>query len=480
MEQELTPGTCLRNGSYRIEKILGQGGFGITYLATDLTLDRLVAVKEFFPKDFCGRDDETSHVTLGTQNTAEFVSKLKAKFLKEARNIARLNNPGIIKIHAAFEENDTAYYVMDFIEGESLSSMVKKNGPLPADTALRYMETIGNALEYLHGHRMNHLDVKPANIMVRRSDNMPVLIDFGLSKQYDSEGHQTSTTPTGISHGYAPLEQYKDGGVSDFSPQTDLYSLAATLYYMLTATVPPHAPSLVDEQLTFPPNFPTRLVGPITKAMSSGRRNRHETVSEFMAEITGKRGSRPSGPSPVIPKISIPKISIPKNKWLLIGCAVAVVVVACLAFLLPGGGGKSANATDTVAALDEEVADTVEMSRRADGIYYMSSLGPCSYTGQIDSEGKPHGFGKAVWESGIAKVYDGQWNHGAMDGECTYESSRGYRFEGAFKDNHYHDGKLINPDGTYYVGTFDKKGNKYTGVEYDKSGHQTDTWKMGQ
>ena len=110
----LKKGSLLDHGKYRIERILGQGGFGITYLATDLGLDKLRALKEFFPKDYCDRNETTSHVTLGTSNTAEFVDKLKKKFIKEARNIANLDqHQGIITIHAVFEENSTAYYVMD-------------------------------------------------------------------------------------------------------------------------------------------------------------------------------------------------------------------------------------------------------------------------------------------------------------------------------------------------------------------------------
>lgn len=280
----LKAGTILHN-TYRIERVLGQGGFGITYLAIDTSLDRKVAIKEFFPKDYCDREMDTSHVTLGTQNTAEFVNRLKIKFLKEARNIAKFDHPGIIKIHAAFEENNTAYYVMDFIEGESLSAIVKRNGPLEEVKAVRYIDKVGEALEYVHSHRMNHLDVKPANIMVRKKDDEPILIDFGLSKQYDSEGNQTSTTPTGISHGYAPIEQYNDGGMKEFSPQTDLYSLAATLYYILSGKVPPQATRLADEELIFPVSIPPILIGPISKAMSFGRKKRHESISEFIKEI---------------------------------------------------------------------------------------------------------------------------------------------------------------------------------------------------
>lgn len=210
--QTLLTGSLLQHGTYRIEKVLGQGGFGITYLATDLNLQRKVAIKEFFPKDFCDRNEATSQVTLGTKNTAEFVNRLKSKFLKEARNIAQFDHPNIIRIYAAFEENNTAYYVMEYIEGESLSSIVKKSGPLPEKRALGYIAKVGEALEYVHERKINHLDIKPANIMVRKSDDSPILIDFGLSKQYDSDGNQTSTMPPGFSHGFAPLEQYNEGG----------------------------------------------------------------------------------------------------------------------------------------------------------------------------------------------------------------------------------------------------------------------------
>ena len=284
--QGLGAGVLLHHGTYRIEAVLGQGGFGITYLATDMSLGRRVAVKEFFPKNYCDRDGATSHVTLGTQGSKEFVDRLKAKFLKEARNIAKFDHPGIIKIHAAFEENNTAYYVMDYIEGRSLSEIVREDGPLFEEKALGYIRKVGAALEYIHAGRINHLDVKPANIMVRGSDDAPVLIDFGLSKQYDSSGNQTSTTPVGISHGYAPMEQYDDGGVKEFSPATDIYSLAATLYFLLSGVVPPPATKLVEDELTFPATIPPRLVGPIAKAMSAGRKKRYQDIPSFLNSLT--------------------------------------------------------------------------------------------------------------------------------------------------------------------------------------------------
>lgn len=297
MEKEhLAKGTLLFHGTYRIEGKLGQGGFGITYLATDVALDKYVAIKEFFPNTYCKRDTSTSRVGVATEGSREFVTKLKLKFLKEARNIAKLDHPNIVRLHAAFEENDTAYYVMDYIEGTPLSQVVKTHGPLDRCKAVEYTTLIGHALVYLHKRRINHLDVKPANIMVRRSDGAPVLIDFGLAKQYDCEGQQTTSTPVGFSQGFAPVEQYKPGGVKEFSPASDLYSLAATLYFMLSGRIPPPATDLVDEPLTFPVSIPSFLKKPIEKAMSPSRQRRHATVGEFLREINPDRQAPPPSP----------------------------------------------------------------------------------------------------------------------------------------------------------------------------------------
>lgn len=297
MEKEhLAKGTLLFHGTYRIEGKLGQGGFGITYLATDVALDKYVAIKEFFPNTYCKRDTSTSRVGVATEGSREFVTKLKLKFLKEARNIAKLDHPNIVRLHAAFEENDTAYYVMDYIEGTPLSQIVKTHGPLDRCKAVEYATLIGNALVYLHKRRINHLDVKPANIMVRKRDGVPVLIDFGLAKQYDCEGQQTTSTPVGFSQGFAPVEQYKPGGVKEFSPTSDLYSLAATLYFMLSGRIPPPATDLVDELLTFPEEFPSDLKKPIEKAMSASRKSRHATVEQFLREINPDRQAPPPSP----------------------------------------------------------------------------------------------------------------------------------------------------------------------------------------
>ncbi len=279
---QLKVGALLQGDKYKIEKVLGQGGFGITYLATQDLFDRKVCVKEFFLKELCERDEATSQVTLGTQGSREIVKRFMQKFLKEAKTISKLEHPNIIRIHDIFKENNTAYYVMDYIDGENLYDMVKSRGALPEAEAVAYVKQVAWALDFVHQRKVNHLDVKPANIMVSRSDKRAILIDFGVSKQYDAQGKQTSTTPVAISHGYAPIEQYKQGGVSTFSPQTDIYALGATLYKLVTGNTPPQAPDLIDEDLPpLPPSLSAPVVEAIKKAMQV-RKKRPGCISEFL------------------------------------------------------------------------------------------------------------------------------------------------------------------------------------------------------
>ena len=277
----LSEGTFLQGGRYRIDGLLGQGGFGITYLGVQVALGRKVAIKEFFMKDLHNRDTNTSQVYVGSNGSREQVECFRQKFIKEARNIFRLKHRHIIPVIDVFEENGTAYYVMEQISGGSLSDKVKRSA-LPESVAVRYIRQVAEALDFVHSQRMMHLDVKPANILVDENDNA-VLIDFGLSKQYDSDGHQTSSTPVGISHGYAPLEQYKRGGVSVFSPATDIYSLGATLFKLVTGVTPPEASDVNDEGLPVLPSEVSPAVRTaIEAAMQPRRKDRPQSIAEFL------------------------------------------------------------------------------------------------------------------------------------------------------------------------------------------------------
>lgn len=475
--QVLQPGALLEGGKYRIERVLGQGGFGVTYLATDLNLDRRVCIKEFFPSSLCFRNGSTSHVTLGTESSRDFVERLKAKFLKEARNIAKFDHPGIIRIYAAFEDNNTAYYVMEYIEGQSLSEIVKQHGPLDEAQAIRIIREVGDALEYIHARRINHLDVKPANVMVRYSGE-PILIDFGLSKQYDTKGHQTSTTPVGLSHGFAPLEQYKDGGVQEFSPATDIYSLAATLYYVLTGTVPPQAPDLVEQGLSFPPDFPPQLIAPIRRAMSSARRERHDSASAFVSELRTGTTGKPQPIATPLPQKESERTSSEGKSGKMVAVSI-VVLLFVLAFGLTTWWLGSRGATDEPPAPS---ADSVTVEFVTD-MKWESPFGMSSYTGQVVSDsvqdsGKklPHGKGVARVTAGDLKgsLYDGEFVNGRMQGKATYTFDNGDTFEGTFRDNEFYQGRFtIRETGDYFEGTF-RDGVPYKGEWHNKNGNITE------
>lgn len=494
MAQELKPGAFLRHDTYRIERMLGQGGFGITYLAWDMNLERRVAVKEFFPASFCGREDATSQVTLGSQGAQEIFSRYKTKFLKEARNIAKFDHPGIIKIHAAFEENGTAYYVMDYIEGMSLADMVERQGKMRPEMALGYIRSVAEALDYVHTRKINHLDIKPANIMVRSSDNRPILIDFGLSKQYDAEGHQTSTTPTGISHGYAPIEQYTEGGVRQFSPQTDLYSLAATLYFLMSGRAPRQATLMIEEGLRFPQEIPMTMRPIIATAMSPSRQQRQPTVKAFIDELTmtpgddatqivnkpepqpvqpvGQRPAPPVSVQPVVPSAPKPANTkrFPMVAMVGLGAVVVGAVVAALIVFTPRKSNDEQNKqVDTTAIVSEAPG-----RNNVEPMTWASPLGTAEYTGPVDEDNLPHGFGTATITDGdlAGAVYKGEFNHGKFEGETVYTLKSGDTFSGTFRNNEYAKGRYTDHQtGGYFEGTF-SNGSPDKGIWYSKDGRR--------
>lgn len=278
---QLKPDTLLQGGKYKITRTLGQGGFGITYEAEQVLLQRRVAVKEFFMKDCCERGEDTCRVTVGTGSQRTLVEKFRGKFIKEAQMIAGMDHPHIVRVLDVFEENGTAYYVMDYLSGGSLADKVKTNGPLSTVKAEDYIRQVAGALAYIHSQNTVHLDVKPSNILLNAKDEA-VLIDFGISKHYDDSGEQTSSTPVGISKGYAPLEQGRDGDVSQFGPSTDIYALGATLYYLITGIVPPEA-SIVNEDGLKRMGVSDRIWYVIEKSMQPRRKDRPQNISEFLS-----------------------------------------------------------------------------------------------------------------------------------------------------------------------------------------------------
>ena len=290
--QQLPKNTLLQGGKYKIEKVLGQGGFGITYLATQrisiegpigqIETEIKLAIKEFFMKDVCNREEDSNLVSIPSVGSKQMAERFKQKFIKEAWNISKLRHPHIIKVVDVFEENDTAYYVMEYHGNGSLNSRIKQNGAFSEEEATNYILQIADALDYIHKQQMNHLDIKPDNVLLNNKGEA-VLIDFGLSKCYDADGEQTSSTPIGVSVGYAPLEQSRIGGVGTFSPATDIYSLGATFYKLVTGQTPPDASEVLDEGLPDMPSYiSSKTQNAITQAMEARRKKRPQSIPEFL------------------------------------------------------------------------------------------------------------------------------------------------------------------------------------------------------
>lgn len=236
---------------YKILKVLGQGGFGITYLATgkvrvrNITVDAQFAIKEHFVSAMCSRSSATQAIEL-SEPVASEVERQRRAFVREARRVQDLgiDHPNVVNINEVFEANNTAYYVMEYLGDDSLAAYVERHGALGADALRQLMGPIVDAVAELHRHHMAHYDIKPQNIMLAADDEddklRPVLIDFGLSKHYDDQGHVTSSIGAmGYTPGYAPVEQY--GGVTAFSPAIDVYALSATIYFCLTGHKPEQA-----------------------------------------------------------------------------------------------------------------------------------------------------------------------------------------------------------------------------------------------
>lgn len=314
---QLQPGTVIHgtHNDYRIERVLGQGSFGITYVANVRLKGRLgaiesaamVAIKEFFLRDVSSRNG----LRVFSVSDSTLCSDYRRDFLREAQNLSRLDNDHIVKVLETIEENDTVYYVMEYLSGGNLDQHILSHGKLSCREALDIAIQIGEALKCMHALHMLHLDLKPLNVM-RGEDGHIVLIDFGLSKCFGADGQPESSTRIGQgTTGYAPIEQHSFNKADGFMPTLDIYALGATLFKMLTGSVPPEASVVLNEGLPVDElssaGVPPAIIALVERAMQPLRRMRHQTVDEFIDETQRLLASAPSSVGgPAAPSADVP------------------------------------------------------------------------------------------------------------------------------------------------------------------------------
>ena len=515
----LKVGTIL-HGTYRIDSYLSSGGFGNTYVATNIEFDERVAIKEFFMKGVTQRDDNQTTVSVSNlENNDSFLGQ-KEKFKKEARRIRQLKNEHIIAVHDLFEENGTAYYVMDFVDGENLSERLKHTGePMSENEVRDILPQILDALKSVHDAGIWHLDLKPANIMLTKEGKVK-LIDFGASKQLDAQkGGATTSTAISYTNGYAPREQMEQN-YDKFGPWTDIYALGATLYNLLTNNKPP-LPTDIDDDISedkhdalpFPESVgemkylvlqmmktnrlqrpqsidaiinaektrkeePKQTPNPAKAPQSSSAYDDEATI---IAEPKTKKERKTEAPKPKPKESDIGYSQTPPkqetyssshienndgeglNKTIIILTVAALLIVVL--FLLNYGscGNRTVSDSDPTPAPTETIVQKVERMQ------YTTAIGGCQYTGPVDEQRQPNGEGEAFFNDG--RYYSGTFEHGVLTGDdCYFKYANGDTFRGKFRNNSFYFGRYtIAKDQSYFDGYY-SNGQPSSGNWYDKNG----------
>ncbi len=364
----LKPYTIL-SGKYLVGNVIGEGGFGITYIGYDLNLEMKIAIKEFYPNGFVTREsDVTSIVTGYTTNDPEQYQKWKDSFVREARNLAKFSDlPGIVHVRDFFQENNTAYIVMEYVEGETLKDYLKKHsGRLSVRETLDMMEPIIRSLSKVHEGGIIHRDISPDNIMIESGGEMK-LIDFGAAREFE-EGNERSMSVL-LKPGYAPEEQYRTKG--EQGPWTDVYALSATIYRCITGVKPVESMERMrKDELKRPSELGIEISGPQENALLKGMAVYSESRIRSMAELrqtlygasggthSEGKGSGTQAVSTAAPSVDVSKVpgsTDGKNKIFIIaglaGAAVLLLVIM-LAVVIMGGRKEKT---------EENIADTSEM-----------------------------------------------------------------------------------------------------------------------
>lgn len=499
----LPTGTLLKGPDleYRVERVLGMGGFGITYKVSALKTMQVgnvsqsvrifFCIKEFFLKG-CDRGADGQTMTYAGTLASDVETCLK-DFIIEARRLNRIGikSKNIVKVNEVFETNGTAYYVMEFLDGGSLADYVEQKGPLSWKAAYNNIIPIALAVNLLHDEHLLHMDIKPGNIMLKHnSDNgkiFPVLIDFGISKHFDKKGNPTSTLMAkGASEGYAPTEQYT--GINKFAPEIDVYALGATMFFLLTGEQPPKASEIRSKksvEALLPARLEKKYKLAIAEAMNPNWFERTENVNTFIKNIENgvvepvkpveetviinpKPNPHPDlQPAPHSDPMPDPSPNL-IPAWLTLR---NIVIAVCVAVVVGGvvwssysGIGKGSG-VDTMKVKKDSASEAV---KQVTNIEITNSEGRTfTYTGPLNELHMPHGKGSGVYDNG---KYEGEYSNGLRWGNGTYETSDGKNhYKGSFYNDQYSEGTLTLADGVYFEGSF-QGGQPYNGKWKDQDG----------
>lgn len=488
-EYMLDAGTMLNHGRYRILQHLASGGFGNTYVAIDTTFNDKVAIKELFVKKMCGRADNSANISISLRENQRTFAAYMEKFKKEAKRQYKLNNPHIVKVSDLFDENGTSYYVMNLVDGESLSARLKRTKtPLSEPELMHLLPQLLDALECIHHEGIWHLDLKPGNIMIDKQGSAK-LIDFGASKQlWNANGEKLSTSDdVAYTKGFASAEQM-DHDLESFGPWTDLYSLGATIYNLLANQEPPSQSTINELGKTafcIPNGTSEKTKKLIYWLMQPKRKNRPQSVADvrkFLAEVTESGGDEgpdtgditdgdSDGPTlldPPPPPENDTKPN-PNPKWIL---PIVLAAVVCIGIVVLVGTRTIWHRTsDAVVKIIDVDGHPVSV---ADGPDNMRQY---SYTGKLaDTVGAlPNGEGVAEFAkygTVPAATYKGSFVNGICHdttGNAVMTFATGDQFVGTFKDGYFDNGRYTFPDKSYFQGTF-KNGNPYNGKWYTPKG----------
>lgn len=509
-------GTFL-HGTYRIDRYLSSGGFGNTYVATNIQFGEQYAIKEFFMRGVSQRDNNNTTVSVSnTDNRDTFASQLE-KFKKEARRLRKLNNEHIVRVHDLFEENGTAYYVMDYIDGENLSDRLKRTGkPLSEAEVMQLLPQILDALEAAHKEGILHLDLKPANIMVDKQ-GVVKLIDFGASKQQSAQGGATTSTAVSYTNGYAPREQMEQN-LEKFGPWTDFYALGATLYTLLT-NKKPLLPSDIDDDgsvdkhfaLPMPANSSEKLRKLVLWLMNTNKNRRPQNIEEIKEYLSNSLkvdnanfDSKSNSQTPskndefiltkddstklVASDKQIRKKTAPANKSTRKSrqyyirrkkqrtvVIASIIIAAILLVIFASKIGYSDNRTAVLPTADSDtiVSNILPVKPATVTKKHCKVMqGNCTYTGGVNDEGVPNGEGEAWFDDG--RYYKGKFVNGMLvDDHASFRYPNGDTYEGSFVNDHFSNGRYtINQDKSYFIGSYDEQGQPKKGAWYNKNGRK--------